>query len=85
VWKPFEEAGRPAERWPEVFEALERLRPLAAESMLATFQIVMTERVERALGREIEKMAGGGAREEPKRSSARDAARSPRAARSRGR
>ena len=31
VWKPFEEAGRPEERWPEVREALERLRPLAAE------------------------------------------------------
>jgi hypothetical protein len=85
VWKPFEEAGRPPERWPEVFDALERLRPLAAESMLATFQIVMTERVERALGKEIEKMAGGGSREEPKRRSAREAARSPRAGRSRGR
>jgi hypothetical protein len=45
----------------------------------------MTERVERALGKEIEKMAGGGSREEPKRRSAREAARSPRAGRSRGR
>src|SRR3954468_17164966 len=26
VWKPFDEAGRPDERWPEVLEALERLR-----------------------------------------------------------
>src|SRR5689334_10788573 len=25
VWKPFDEAGRPPERWPEVLEALERL------------------------------------------------------------
>ncbi len=85
VWTPFEEAGRPPERWPEVFDALERLRPLAAESMLATFQIVMTERVERALGKEIEKMAGGGAREEPRPRGARAGGRSPRAARSRGR
>jgi len=86
VWKPFDDAGRPAERWPEVFDALERLRPLAAESMLAVFQIVMTERVERALGKEIERMAGGGAREEPKpRGGGRAGGRSPRAARSRGR
>ena len=85
VWKPFDEAGRPPERWPEVFDALERLRPLAAESMLATFQIVMTERVERALGKEIEKMAGGGSREEPKSRTGRGAARAPRATRSRGR
>lgn len=84
VWTPFEEAGRPPERWPEVFEALERLRPLAAESMLATFQIVMTERVERALGKEIERMAGGGGRDAPRRS-ARAGGRSQRAARSRGR
>ena len=33
VWKPFEAEGRPEERWPEVSEALERLRPLAAESL----------------------------------------------------
>ena len=76
VWTPFEEAGRPPERWPEVFEALERLRPLAAESLLAMFQIVMTERVERALGREIEKMAGGGRHEEPRRASSRPSSRS---------
>ena len=85
VWKPFDEAGQPPERWPEVFDALERLRPLAAESMLAVFQIVMTERVERALGKEIEKMAGGGAREEPRSRGSRGGARSPRATRSRGR
>ena len=54
VWKPFEEAGRPEERWPEVREALERLRPLAAESLLAIFQITMSEAVEEAFGRELE-------------------------------
>jgi DNA-binding transcriptional MerR regulator len=85
VWKPFDEAGQPPERWPEVFDALERLRPLAAESLLALFQIVMTERVERALGKEIEKMAGGVAREEPRSRGSRGGGRSPRSARSRGR
>jgi hypothetical protein len=51
VWKPFEEAGRPEEQWPEVREALERLRPLAAQSLLAVFQLAMTDAVEREFGR----------------------------------
>ena len=38
VWKPFEAAGRPEDRWPEVSDALERLRPLATESLLAMFR-----------------------------------------------
>jgi DNA-binding transcriptional MerR regulator len=58
VWRPFDAAGQPAERWPEVFDALERLRPLAAESLLAIFQIAMTERVEQALGAQMERQAG---------------------------
>src|SRR5262245_3929825 len=41
VWQPFDEAGRPEEQWPQVREALERLRPLASESLLAMFQLVM--------------------------------------------
>jgi DNA-binding transcriptional MerR regulator len=57
VWKPFEEAGRPEERWPEVREALERLRPLAADSLLAMFQLVMTDRVEKTWGRELDPAA----------------------------
>ena len=56
VWKPFDEAGRPEERWPEVLEALERLRPLASDALLAVFQIAMTDAVDRAFGRELEKM-----------------------------
>ena len=54
VWKPFVEAGRPEEEWPQVREALERLRPLASEAVLATFQRAMTQGVERAFGRELE-------------------------------
>jgi DNA-binding transcriptional MerR regulator len=64
VWKPFEAAGRPPERWPEVAEALERMRPLAAESVLAVFQLAMSDAVERAFGRELERM-----RREPRRRS----------------
>ncbi len=54
IWKPFVAAGRPPERWPEVRDALERLRPLAAEVLLAVFGLAMTEATERAFGRELD-------------------------------
>ena len=56
VWKPFDEAGRPAERWQEVVDALERLRPLASESLLAIFQLAMTDAVDKAFGRQLERI-----------------------------
>jgi DNA-binding transcriptional MerR regulator len=55
VWKPFDRAGQPEEDWPQVNEALERLRPLATETLVAVFQQRMTVAVERAFGRELEK------------------------------
>jgi DNA-binding transcriptional MerR regulator len=55
VWKPFVDAGRPEEDWPQVRGALERLRPLASDAVLASFQRAMTQGVERAFG---ERLAG---------------------------
>jgi DNA-binding transcriptional MerR regulator len=55
VWKPFVAAGRPDDQWPQVREALERLRPLASEAVLASFQQAMTEAVEEAFGKELER------------------------------
>jgi DNA-binding transcriptional MerR regulator len=55
VWKPFDAEGRPAEKWPEVREKLERLRALAAEAVTAVFRMVMDDRVEAAFGRELDK------------------------------
>jgi DNA-binding transcriptional MerR regulator len=55
VWQPFNEAGRPEEDWPKVRDALERLRPLASEALLAIFQQVMSETVEDVTGREIQR------------------------------
>ena len=55
VWKPFDEDGRPEERWPEVREALESLRPLASESLLAVFQLAMGDEVEKAFGEILER------------------------------
>jgi hypothetical protein len=56
VWKPFKDEDAPTERWPEVRDALERLRPLAAQSLLAIFGLAMSEATEAALGREMERM-----------------------------
>ena len=58
IWRPFDAAGRPPERWPEVEQALERLRPLAAESLLALFGIVMADRVEEAVEQQVRLVAG---------------------------
>jgi DNA-binding transcriptional MerR regulator len=55
VWKPFNDAGRPEEEWPKVRDALERLRPLASDALLAIFQQVMSETVEDVTGREIQR------------------------------
>ncbi|HEX8104810.1 MAG TPA: MerR family transcriptional regulator [Solirubrobacteraceae bacterium] len=54
VWRPFDEAGRPAERWPEITESIEQLRPLAADALLAVFQQTMTAEVEDAFGKLLE-------------------------------
>jgi DNA-binding transcriptional MerR regulator len=56
VWKPFEEAGAPDERWPDVRAALERLRPLAADSLMAIFGVAMADASEKAFGREVERL-----------------------------
>jgi DNA-binding transcriptional MerR regulator len=54
VWRPFDAAGRPAERWPEVREALERMRPLAGDAVMAVFGLAMGDAVERAFGAVLE-------------------------------
>lgn len=45
--------------WAQAAAAVERLRPLASEALLATFQQVMTQAVEKALGDELTKRSGG--------------------------
>ncbi len=51
IWEPFDQDGRPEERWAEVYAAMERLRPLAADAVLAMFQIAMGEAVEKSFGK----------------------------------
>lgn len=56
VWKPFEAEGSPEERWPEVRATLERLRPLAGESLVAMFGLAMTDAIDEAMGREVSRL-----------------------------
>jgi len=48
IWEPFDKAGRPEEDWAKVREALDRMRPLASDALLAMFQITMGESTEKA-------------------------------------
>jgi DNA-binding transcriptional MerR regulator len=54
LWKPFNEAGRPEERWPEITNAIEDLRPLALDALNAVFRLALTAEVEKAFGEVLE-------------------------------
>ncbi len=58
IWEPFDRAGRPEKEWPRIREALERMRPLAAQGLLAVFQIAMAEAAEKASERTLRAAAG---------------------------
>jgi DNA-binding transcriptional MerR regulator len=57
LWEPFEQAGRPDERWDELIEAVSSLRPLASEALLALFKQRMTTQLEDAFGKVLEHQA----------------------------
>jgi DNA-binding transcriptional MerR regulator len=57
VWRPFDRAGRPAERWPEVRESLERLRPIGSRVVQSLFAASMRAAVEGAFAEELERSA----------------------------
>ncbi len=48
IWKPFAQADMPAERWPEIEHAVERLGPVASEALMAIFQRRLGARLEGA-------------------------------------
>lgn len=54
IWAPFEAAGYPADQWPEILSGLDRLRPLALDSMLALMRMALDE----AATQVIEERAG---------------------------
>jgi DNA-binding transcriptional MerR regulator len=49
VWRPFAKADMPVERWPEIEEAVERLRPASSEALLTIFQERLSGQIEAAL------------------------------------
>jgi DNA-binding transcriptional MerR regulator len=53
IWEPFDKAGRPEEDWPKVREALDKMRPLASDALLAMFQITMADATEKAAERTL--------------------------------
>jgi len=57
VWRPFEDDGYPEDRWPQVREALDRLRPLSLQALVAVYRMTMSDEVEKALGKQLERMA----------------------------
>ena len=66
LWQPFAQAGYPEERWSEVTESIERLRPLSSRALLAAYQLTMSQEVEAAFGRETERLAKGEGRSREK-------------------
>lgn len=50
VWRPFAKEDMPEERWPEIEDAVERLRPAASEALVTIFQERLTVQIDRALG-----------------------------------
>jgi DNA-binding transcriptional MerR regulator len=57
IWKPFEEDGYPDDRWPQVREALDQLRPISLQALVTVFRMTMSDEVEKALGKQLERMA----------------------------
>ena len=55
VWRPFADAGQSENEWPVVRNAIERMRPLATDAVMAVFRRTMTEAVEKRFGEELER------------------------------
>jgi DNA-binding transcriptional MerR regulator len=51
VWEPFQRAGMPLERWSEIEQSIEQLRPLATEALVAIFGQRMSAQIEAAFGK----------------------------------
>lgn len=53
IWKPFDASGRPDEGWPRVHRAIQQLRTIAGEAVLAVLEAAVSERLDVTFGREI--------------------------------
>lgn len=57
VWKPFAARDYPEENWNDIVEAIQRLRPLSSQVVLAVYEHRMAAEVEGAFGRELARLA----------------------------
>jgi hypothetical protein len=60
LWEPFERDGQPPERWDELIAAVDTLRPVASEALLAMFKLRMTSQLEDAFGKVVAHQAKKG-------------------------
>ena len=58
VWKPFQQADMPPERWPELEQAVQRLRPIAGEALITIFQQRLSTQIESAFGEITRRLSG---------------------------
>jgi DNA-binding transcriptional MerR regulator len=59
IWKPFALADMPPERWPEIEQAVERLRPVASEALMAIFRQRLQIQIEGAFTEIARRLSGG--------------------------
>ncbi|MGZ4275085.1 MAG: MerR family transcriptional regulator [Solirubrobacteraceae bacterium] len=57
LWKPIRDSDEREQRWPEVVESLERLRPVASETVLSLFRRSLGAEMQRAFERELDRQA----------------------------
>jgi len=57
LWEPFERAGQPDDSWDKLIDAVNSLRPLASEALLALFKQRMTTQLEDTFGKMLEHQA----------------------------
>ena len=53
VWKPFDDEGRPDDQWERIDAAVGELRRIAAEALVATLEMAVSDRLDVTFGREI--------------------------------
>ncbi|MDO9355904.1 MAG: MerR family transcriptional regulator [Solirubrobacteraceae bacterium] len=56
VWDPFEEAGRPEDQWPQIAEAIDAVRPLAAQIFSQLLEPTIAAEIERVFGEELREL-----------------------------
>jgi len=59
LWKPIRDSGDGEHRWSEVVDAIEALKPVSSQTVLALFNQTMTAEIESAFARELERMSKG--------------------------